>query len=112
MAIQLRQENFKTKTANGITLVDFWGDWCQPCKMMDPILERLEAKFQDQIKFAKVNVKEEEQLTQQFHIQNIPTQILVVNGHAKEKITGYRPYPPFESYLQQKVKQYLGGSNE
>lgn len=112
MSINLIQKNFEEKTAKGITLIDFWGDWCQPCKMLDPVLEKLEAKFKDQIQFAKVNVKEEITLVQRFNIQNIPTQILMVNGHAKEKITGYRPYPPFEKYLQRKIEQYTGGSNE
>ncbi|HJH33930.1 MAG TPA: thioredoxin family protein, partial [Ligilactobacillus aviarius] len=55
----------------------------------------------------KVDVGQYRELAEQFGIQNIPTQILFVNGQAKEKITGYRPLKPFEDYLRQKIDQYL-----
>lgn len=107
MAVTITDQNFAEETARGLVLLDFWGDWCQPCKMLDPVLAQLESQFGNQIKFAKVDVGQFRELAEQFGIQNIPTQILFVDGQAKEKITGYRPLKPFEDYLRQKIDQYL-----
>ena len=106
MAVTVTNDNFEKETATGLVLLDFFGDWCQPCKMLDPILEQLEKQFGKQIKFAKVDVGKYQEIAEKFGIQNIPTQILFVNGQAKEKITGYRPLKPFQSYLEQKIKEY------
>ncbi|WP_290033438.1 thioredoxin [Ligilactobacillus cholophilus] len=106
MAINLTPTNFEQETQNGLVMVDFWGDWCQPCKMLDPVLEQLEKEFGDKIKFAKVNVQENMELAQKWGIQNIPAQVLFIDGQAKEKVTGYKPKDQFEKYLTQKISEY------
>lgn len=107
MAVMITDQNFANEIASRMVLIDFWGEWCQPCKMLEPVLTQLESQFGNQIKFAKVNVGQYRELAERFGIQSIPTQILFVNGQAKEKITGYRPLKPFEDYLHQKIDQYL-----
>lgn len=107
MAVTITDRNLKEEITTGLVLLDFWGEWCQPCKMLDSVLAQLESKFGKQIKFAKLNVGQYRELAEQFGIRSIPTQILFVNGQAKEKITGYRPLKPFENYLQQKINEYL-----
>lgn len=106
MAVKLNSQNFESEIQNGLVLVDFWAEWCQPCKMLDPVLEQLEQEFCKEVKFAKVNVEHEMQLAENFHIQNIPTQILFIDGQAKEKVTGYKPKNQFEKYLQIKIDEY------
>lgn len=61
-------------------IVDFWADWCQPCKMIAPVLEKLAAEFAGQIKVAKVDVDANPVLSQQFQIRSIPTLMFVKNG--------------------------------
>ncbi len=55
MAVTITDQNFAEETASGLVLLDFWGDWCQPCKMLDPVLAQLEDQFGNQIKFANAN---------------------------------------------------------
>lgn len=106
MAITLNNQNFEKETQSQLVLVDFWANWCQPCKMLDPILADLEDQFSTQIKFAKVDIEKNMELAEKFHIQNIPAQILFVNSQAKEKVTGYKPKKQFEGYLSQKIVEY------
>ncbi len=70
---ELRLDNFEsTVTADGITLVDFWAEWCGPCKMFGPIYEEAAAENPD-VTFAKVNTEAEQQLAGSLQIQSIPT---------------------------------------
>jgi thioredoxin 1 len=71
--INLTSENFKeTIDNNGIVLVDFWAEWCGPCKMFAPIFEEVSERHED-IVFGKVNTEEEQQLAAMFQIRSIPT---------------------------------------
>lgn len=106
MAVNLTAKNFEIETQDGLVMVDFWADWCQPCKMLNPILEQLEDEFGNQIKFAKVDVEKQMELAEKFGIQNIPAQILFIDGQAKEKVTGYKPKAQFEKYLTKKIADY------
>ena len=58
MALNLNKDNFEQNISNGVALVDFWAEWCGPCKMLTPVLEDLSTKIAD-VKFAKVNVDDE-----------------------------------------------------
>jgi len=71
-------------------LVDFWAEWCGPCRMLAPILDQLAAEVGDKAKIAKVNVDEEPQLASSFGVMSIPTVIIFKNGEAVEKSVGLR----------------------
>jgi thioredoxin 1 len=70
--------------------LDFWADWCGPCKMLGPTFERLAEKFGDQVTFAKVNVDELPDIANKFAIRSIPTLILLQGGNVVEKMVGLR----------------------
>lgn len=71
-------------------VIDFWAEWCGPCKMIAPVLEKLAAEFKGKVRVAKVNVDENPLLSSQFRIQSIPTLMFVKNG----KIVGQSPGVP------------------
>lgn len=79
------KEILKTR---GATLVDFWAEWCGPCRAQNPILEELAAQTEGKVRIAKVNVDEAPELAQRYHIMSIPTLILFQDGRAVRQITG------------------------
>jgi thioredoxin 1 len=72
-------------------LVDFWAEWCQPCKMIAPVLEQIASENDGKIKIAKLNVDENPSLMQQFGIRGIPTLILFKGGQPVETLVGFMP---------------------
>lgn len=62
-------------------LVDYWAEWCGPCKMISPIVDQAAASFSGQIKVAKVNVDENPKIARQFNVRSIPTLMLFKDGH-------------------------------
>ena len=80
--------NFIADTAAGITLVDFWAEWCGPCRMMLPRLEELQTKLGTKARILKMNVDENQQVASSFRIMSIPTMILFKNGQPIEKFVG------------------------
>ena len=105
MAVEITAENFAAETANGLTLVDFWADWCGPCHMFEPVFEELEEDFDGQVSFASLDVEDQQDLAVQFNVMSIPTLILFKDGVAKEKITGYKPKAALSQYLAKKVTE-------
>jgi thioredoxin 1 len=88
MIKHVETERFDEEIKEGVTLVDFYADWCGPCKMMAPILEDLEKKKED-IKIIKVNVDVQSDLGRIFNIMSIPTLILFKEGRVVSKNTGF-----------------------
>ena len=81
MALQITNENYAEVLASGQPVViDFWAEWCGPCKMQAPIFHALADKLEGKVKFGKVNVDEESELATQFAVMSIPTLILFENG--------------------------------
>ena len=81
-------------------LVDFYADWCGPCKMMSPILEELSQEFDGKIKVVKINVDNNPELSSEYGVMSIPNMIIFENGRQKENIVGARS--------KQDLIQYLG----
>ena len=71
-------------------LVDFYANWCGPCKMMAPILDEISQEFEGKIKIAKVNVDDNPSLSAKYKVMSIPNMILFENGSEKENIVGAR----------------------
>ena len=84
-------------------LVDFWAEWCAPCRMMAPTFERLAEAFGNDISFAKVDVDELPELAVQYCIRSIPTLLLLHKGKVLEQIVGARPYQDLARVLDQHV---------
>ena len=84
----LNESNFKQETSTGLTLVDFYADWCGPCKRMAPTLNELATEFGDKIKIAKVNVDDNRSLAQDFGVRGIPMFVVIKDGQVVSTTTG------------------------
>jgi thioredoxin 1 len=71
-----------------LVLVDFWAEWCGPCKMIAPLLDEIAREMADKVKIVKVNVDQEQPLAQKFGIYNIPTLLFFKGGAVKEQVVG------------------------
>jgi thioredoxin 1 len=104
--VKVTDKSFETDVLNhdGYVLVDFWADWCPPCKLLEPELEKLAEQYPN-IRIAKFNVDENPVLSEQFQILSIPTMMLVTpekNAEGKRKsmfTMGYRPLPALKDWL-------------
>ena len=85
-------------------LVDFWAEWCQPCKMIAPHLEKLANDQEGKLKVAKVNVDENPGMMSEFKIRGIPTLILFKGGQPVETLVGFMP----EKQILAKVEKHIG----
>lgn len=84
-------------------LVDYWAEWCGPCKMIDPILHELADDFADKIKIAKVNIDENQQITGQFKIRGIPTLMIFAGG----KVQGMKVGAVTKGVLKEFIEQHV-----
>jgi len=90
MALELTDSNFEEKVINSTqpAIVDFWAEWCGPCRMVGPIIEELAKEYEGKAVIGKVNVDENPHITNQFGIRNIPTILFIKNGAIADKQVG------------------------
>jgi len=90
--LTLTQENFATEVLQSPkpVLVDFWAEWCGPCKALTPILDELATEYDGRVRFGKVNVDEHQALASQYGVQNIPTLLILDKGQVVEQFVGLR----------------------
>jgi thioredoxin 1 len=84
-------------------LVDFWAEWCGPCRMIGPALEELSEEYEGRIKIAKVNVDENPSLPAQFGIRGIPAMFMFKNGDVVSNKTGAAPKASLKSWIDESV---------
>lgn len=85
--------------ANTLVLVDFWADWCGPCRMMGPIIDDASDEYIDRVKFAKLNVDENQETATKYNVRGIPTFLLFKNGEIIATHVGALPKGQLESLL-------------
>lgn len=90
--LTITQENFNQEVLQSPQpfLVDFWAEWCGPCKMLAPILDELAQEYEGRIRIGKVNIDEHQEVAAQYGIRSIPTLLLFQQGQVAEQLVGLR----------------------
>lgn len=84
-------------------LVEFGAVWCQPCRILEPVLEELAGEWGDTVTVAKLDVDEAAELTQDYQVLSVPTVMLFKNGKIVERMTGYQP----KEKIQDKIEPHI-----
>jgi thioredoxin 1 len=90
--VNLTQDNFAKEVLESSTpiLVDFWAEWCGPCKMIAPVLDELAEEYDGKVRIGKVNIDNEQGLAAEYGVRAIPTLLLFQNGQVAEQIVGLK----------------------
>jgi len=102
MALHFTDENFQQEVLESDipVLVDFYADWCGPCKMIAPIIEELAKEYEGKVKIGKINVDEEVKTTEKYRVMSIPTLILFKNGVPVDTVIGAVPKKTLQDKLE------------
>ncbi len=99
---EINDNTFTDETSNGTVIVDFWADWCGPCRMLSPILEELSNEMTN-VQFKKINVDENPAVAQSLGITAIPTVVIYKNGTPVERIIGLLPKQQIQKIIEKHV---------
>ena len=104
--VVLTDGNFKTEVLDSKVpvLVDFWAEWCGPCRMVSPIVEKLAKDYSGKLKVGKLNVDDNSETPSQYGVQGIPTLLFFKNGQVANQIVGFQP----EHKLKNAIDKILG----
>ena len=122
--IEITDATFEEEVVNADTpvLVDFWADWCAPCKMIAPIVEELAEEYDGQIKFGKVDVDSNPKVATNYGIRGIPTLLIFKAGEPIDQVVGAVPksvlkkpfaidpsimYPPYDEKKEKWLRRFL-----
>jgi thioredoxin 1 len=102
LIVTLTQENFAQQVLQSTTpvLVDFWAEWCGPCKMIAPLLDELADEFDGKVKIGKVNIDEQQALATQYGIRAIPTLLVLNKGEVAEQMVGAKSKRDLKASLE------------
>lgn len=103
MAKIVGSNEFNNEVKDGVVIVDFFAEWCGPCKMLAPIFEEVGNEMEGKAKFIKVNVDEARDIADKFRISTIPTMIVLKNGEKKEVSVGFMP----KEKIKEMVEKHL-----
>lgn len=104
--VRLTDANFDALSSSDRPIfVDFWAVWCGPCRIMDPVVEKLAKKYSDRMLFGKVNVDEEMNISSRYQVFSIPTFMVFKNGHPMDAVIG----AVGEASLERLVKSAIEG---
>ena len=101
--IHSRTQNFNADVLQSQTpvFVDFWAEWCGPCRIIGPIIDDLAKEFDGKVKFVKVNVDENGEIADRYQIQGIPTLIIFKNGQQVNRIVGAAPKGKYDALVRE-----------
>ena len=102
--LTITKDNFENEVLKSDipVIVDFWADWCGPCKMLGPVIAELAEEYEGRVKVGKINVDEEQELAVKFNVMSIPMVVKFENGEAVASSIGFRSKEQLESLLELK----------
>lgn len=86
--LEINAENFDVLAASGPLVVDFWTEWCVPCRALRPMLEELAAEYDGRISFATCDVEQNDEIACRFHVRSVPTLVFLKNGEVVDTHIG------------------------
>ena len=103
--LKVNSANFEQEVLNaGVpVLIDFYADWCMPCKMFGPVFESTAEEFEDKVKFVKINIDESPELAQKYFVMSIPTLKLVNGEELKGSYVGAMPQDDLEDWVNDRI---------
>ncbi len=101
--IILTDQNFEAEVLKSETpvLVDFWADWCMPCKIVDPVIHELAGEYAGKLKVGKLNVDENQEASQAYHVMSIPTIMFFKNGQPIKSVVGAQSKENFKKAIEE-----------
>ncbi len=103
--IKLNNENFNKEVieADKLVLIDFYADWCGPCKMMSPIIDKIAEENGEKVKVCKLNVDEAQDIAMEYNVMSIPTLVMIKNGKIVDTMVGLQA----KEVIEEKLKNVL-----
>ena len=105
MVLKIDNENFEKEVLRSDipVIVDFWAEWCGPCKILGPIFEKISEEYEGKLKFVKMNIDNNQDIAGKFSIQGIPSMLIFNKGEEAERLVGALP----ETLLKEKIDNAL-----
>ena len=95
----ITEDEFNEVKEKAVALVDFYADWCGPCKMMGPVLEELSEEYEGRVSFFKIDVDEAQELAGEYGISSIPNLVLLKNGEKVSDSIGFKPAENLKAWI-------------
>ena len=105
LAIELTEENFNSEVESSEVpvVVDFWAEWCGPCKMLSPTIDTIAEKYNGKVKVGKVNVDKDPGIAQKYSVRGIPNILVFIDGVVKEQLIGNVPETDISNILDKLI---------
>ncbi|TWP22524.1 thioredoxin [Apibacter muscae] len=106
MALEINDQTFKNEVidSNEPVLVDFWAEWCGPCRSLSPVIDELSEEFKGKLKVVKIDIDANQNTPVEYGIRNIPTLLFFKNGQLVEKVVGAQPKEALVEKIQNIIK--------
>lgn len=97
--VEVTEQNFSQTTSKGTVLIDFWAEWCGPCRQLGPVLDQIADENKGKVTIGKINVDNSAELASQFQITSIPTIVIFQDGKVKDHMVGLASKKDLEKRL-------------
>ncbi|TWP27643.1 thioredoxin [Apibacter muscae] len=106
MALEINDQTFKNEVidSNEPVLVDFWAEWCGPCRSLSPVIDELSEEFKGKLKVVKIDIDANQNTPVEYGIRNIPTLLFFKDGQLVEKVVGAQPKEALVEKIQNIIK--------
>lgn len=99
----MNTSDFKKLTSKGIYVIDFYAEWCGPCKMLSPVFQEVETNLSNVASFIKINIDNHIDIAQEYQISTIPTILVLKNGNIEERMVGFNSKEVIESKIKKVI---------